>query len=103
VAVTRSEGGGVEVNSGSVTMTNNLRKRTVVASFEAGVEAAACSGAGDEAAALSRAGIEDGKWQWWHNGFLGDSRARERERERGQNFAKCDERERGPEILVRGT
>jgi hypothetical protein len=27
----------------------------------------------------------------------------ERERARGQKFAKCDERERGPEILVRGT
>jgi hypothetical protein len=29
--------------------------------------------------------------------FCNDSRAR------GQNFAKCGERERGPEILVRGT
>jgi hypothetical protein len=27
----------------------------------------------------------------------------ERERARGQNFAKCGERERGPKILVWGT
>jgi hypothetical protein len=101
VAVARSEGGGVEVDSGSVTMTSSLRKRTAVAHSGAEVEAAACSRAGDEATALSEVGIEDGSWWWWHSGFLGDSSARERER--GQNFAKCDERERGPEFLVRGT
>jgi hypothetical protein len=27
----------------------------------------------------------------------------EQERAQGQNFAKCGERERGPEILVQGT
>jgi hypothetical protein len=80
VAVARSEGGGVEVDSASVTMTSSLRKRTAVARSEAEVEAAACSRAGDEATALSGAGIEDGRWWWWHSGFLGDSRARERVR-----------------------
>jgi hypothetical protein len=50
-----SEGGGVEVNS--------LRKMTVVARSEAGVEAAACSGASDEVAACSEAGIVEDRWR----------------------------------------
>jgi hypothetical protein len=65
-----SEGGRVEVNSGSATMTKSLRKRTVVACSEAGVESVACSGARDEAVVMcSRAGIEDGKWRRWCSGF----------------------------------
>jgi hypothetical protein len=46
-----------------------LRKRTVAACSEAGVEAAACFGAGDEAAACSGARIEDGRWRRWRDGF----------------------------------
>jgi hypothetical protein len=48
---------------------DGLRKRTVVARSEAEVEVATYSRARDEAAACSRAGIEDGRWQRWHNGF----------------------------------
>jgi hypothetical protein len=48
MAGARFEGGGVEVDSGSVTMTKSLRKRTAAARSEAGVEAAACSEAGIE-------------------------------------------------------
>jgi hypothetical protein len=65
----RSKGGVVEVDSGSVTVTKSLRKRTVAARSEAGVKAAACSGAGDEAAACSGAGIEDGWWHRRHDNF----------------------------------
>jgi hypothetical protein len=60
----------------------------VVACSGAGDKAVTCSGAGNKAAACSKAGdkaatrfgarIEDGRWWWWRNGFLGDSRARER-------------------------
>jgi hypothetical protein len=53
MVVACSEGGGVEVDGGSVTMTKRLWKRTV---------AAVCSGAGDEAVACSGAGIEDSRW-----------------------------------------
>jgi hypothetical protein len=49
----RSEGGRVEVDDGSMTMTKSLRKRMTVARSEGGVEAAACSGGG----------IVDGRWQ----------------------------------------
>jgi hypothetical protein len=56
------EGCRVKVDSGSMTMTKSLRKRMAAARSEAGVEAAACSGARDKAAACSRAGIEDGRW-----------------------------------------
>jgi hypothetical protein len=62
MAAVHSEGGRVEVDSGSTTMTKSLRKRTVMACSEAGVEAVACSRARDEAVACSRAGIEDGRW-----------------------------------------
>jgi hypothetical protein len=54
-----SEGGGVEVDGGSVIMTVSLRKRTAMACSEAGIEVAVCSGAG----------IEDGKWRWQRGGF----------------------------------
>jgi hypothetical protein len=54
-----SEGGRVEVDSGNMTMTKSLRKRTTVARSEAGVEAAVCS----------EDGIEDGRWWWWRGGF----------------------------------
>jgi hypothetical protein len=64
-----SEGGGVEVDGGGVTMTRSLRKRTAVARSEVGVEAAVCSGAGDEATTCSGAGIENGRWQRRCNGF----------------------------------
>jgi hypothetical protein len=63
MAAARSEGGRVEVDSGSATMTKSLRKRMVMACSEAGVEAVACSEARDEAVACSRAGIEDGRWR----------------------------------------
>jgi hypothetical protein len=53
MAAACSEGGGVEVDSGNMTMTKRLRKRT----------AATCSGAGDEAAVCSGAEIKDGRWQ----------------------------------------
>jgi hypothetical protein len=68
MAVARFEGGRVEVDGGSVTMTKSLRKRTTTACSEAGVEAVACSRASDEAVACSRAGIEDGRWRR-HSGF----------------------------------
>jgi hypothetical protein len=58
MAAARSEGGRVEVDSGSVTMTKSLRKRT-----------AACFMARDEAAGCSGAGIEDGKWRRRCGGF----------------------------------
>jgi hypothetical protein len=51
--VTRSKGGGVEVDGGSMTMTKSSRKRTAVARSEAGVKATACS----------EASIEDDRWQ----------------------------------------
>jgi hypothetical protein len=69
MAVARSEGGGVEVDDGSVTMTKSLRKRAAVARSEAEVEAAACSRARDKAAACSRVRTKDGRWQWRHGGF----------------------------------
>jgi hypothetical protein len=52
----RSKGGGVKVDG--------LRKTTTVAHFEAGVEAAACSGARDEASVCSGTRIKDGRWRW---------------------------------------
>jgi hypothetical protein len=54
-----SEGGGVEVDGGSMIMTMSLRKRTAMARSEAGVEVVVCSGAG----------IEDGKWRQQRGGF----------------------------------
>jgi hypothetical protein len=67
-----SEGDGVEVDSGNVTMTKSFRKRTVVACSEAGVKVAACFGAevkvaacseaGVKVVACSGAGIEDDRW-----------------------------------------
>jgi hypothetical protein len=59
MAVARFEGGRVEVDSGSATMTKSLRKRTAAACSEAGVEAAACS----------EARIEDSRWRWRRGGF----------------------------------
>jgi hypothetical protein len=61
--VAHSEGGRVEVNGGSMTMTKSLRKRTAVAHFEAGVEATVCSGDRDEAVACSGARIEGDRWR----------------------------------------
>jgi hypothetical protein len=69
MAAARTEGGGVKVNSSSVTMTKSLRKRMVVAHSEAGVKAAMCSGAGDKVVACSRVEIMDGRWRQWHDGF----------------------------------
>jgi hypothetical protein len=63
MAATCSEGGGVEVDSGNMTMTKRLRKRTAATCSEARVEAAACSGAGDEAAVCSGAENKDSRWQ----------------------------------------
>jgi hypothetical protein len=63
------EGGGVEVDSSSATMTKNLRKRMVAACSEAGLEAMTCSRAGDEVVVHSRAGIEDGRWRRRRDGF----------------------------------
>jgi hypothetical protein len=63
MVVMHSEGGRVEVNGGSVTMTKSLKKRTTVAHFEAGVEATACPGARDEVVACSGAGIEGDRWR----------------------------------------
>jgi hypothetical protein len=51
----RSEGVRVEVDG--------LRKRTVAACSDAGVEATVCSGAGDKVVACSGAGIEDDRWR----------------------------------------
>jgi hypothetical protein len=59
MAVACSEGGKVEVDGGSVTMTKSLRKRIV----------AACCGDRDEAVACSRVGIMDGRWWRRHGGF----------------------------------
>jgi hypothetical protein len=66
----RLEDGRVEVDSGGLLqgmqcrgrwwqhdMTKSLRKRTVVARFEGGVEATACSRDGDEATTCSGAGM----------------------------------------------
>jgi hypothetical protein len=69
MAAVRSEGGGVEVDGGSAIMTKRLRKRMAVTRSKVEVEAAVCSGAGDEAAACSEAGIEDSRWQRWHDSF----------------------------------
>jgi hypothetical protein len=69
MAVAHSEGGGVEVDDGSVTMTKSLRKRTAVARSEAKVEAATCSRARDKAAACSRVRTKDARWQWRHDSF----------------------------------
>jgi hypothetical protein len=57
--VAHFEGGGVEVDGGSATMTKSLRMRTVVACSEAEVKAAACSGAR----------IENGWWRRWRGDF----------------------------------
>jgi hypothetical protein len=65
----RSEGGGVEVDGGSVTMTKSLTKRTAAARSEAGDKAAACSRDGDEASTCSRVGIEDDRWRQRRGGF----------------------------------
>jgi hypothetical protein len=65
----RSEGGGVEVNGGSVTMTKSLTKRMVAARSEAGDKEAACSRGGDEASTCSRVGIEDDRWRQRRGGF----------------------------------
>jgi hypothetical protein len=65
----RSEGDGVEVDGGSVTMTKSLRKRTAAARSEARVKAATCSGVGDEVAMCSGAEIEDNKWRRWSSSF----------------------------------
>jgi hypothetical protein len=59
MSVARSEGGRVEVDSGSTTITKSLRRRTVVACSEAEVEAVVCS----------RARIEDSRWWRWCGGF----------------------------------
>jgi hypothetical protein len=67
--VARSEGGGVEVDSGSATMSKSLRKRTAAAGSEARVKAATCSEAGDKATTCFRAGMEDGRWRQWRDGF----------------------------------
>jgi hypothetical protein len=95
------EVGGVEVNGGSTTMTKSLRMRMTTTRSEARVEAAVCSKADDDVVACSVAGIEDGRW---HGSGATVSRVTtERERARGLKFTKCDERKRGPKILVRGT
>jgi hypothetical protein len=62
------EGGRAEFNDGGVTMTKSLRKRTVVARSETGVDAATCSEAGDEVAAWSRARIGGDMWRRRHDG-----------------------------------
>jgi hypothetical protein len=67
--VVHSEGGGVKVDGGSVTMTKSLRKRMAVTRSEVGVKAVACSGAGDEVVVCSGVGIEDERWWRWHGGF----------------------------------
>jgi hypothetical protein len=69
MAAACSEGGGVEVDGGSVTRTKSLRKRMAVACSEARVESTVCSRARDEAAACSGARIEDGRWR--RRWFLG--------------------------------
>jgi hypothetical protein len=67
--IAHSEGGGVEVDGGGVTMTKRLRNRMTVARSEAWVEVAACYWVGDEAVACSEAGIEDNRWQQWCDNF----------------------------------
>jgi hypothetical protein len=67
--VVRSEGGGVEVDGGGVTMTKSLRKRMAAARSKARVNTAACSGARVEAAACSRVGIKDDGWRQWCGSF----------------------------------
>jgi hypothetical protein len=59
MAAAHSEGGGVEVDSDSATMTKSLRKSTAAAYSVAGAKVAACSGAG----------IEDSRWRWRHGSF----------------------------------
>jgi hypothetical protein len=61
--VVRSEGGGVEVDGGSVTMTKSLRKRMAAARSKARVNTAACFRARVEAVVCSRVGIKDGRWR----------------------------------------
>jgi hypothetical protein len=63
MAVTRSEGGRVEVDDGGATLSRGLRKRMVVAWSEAKVEVVACSEARDEPATCFGAGIKDGRWR----------------------------------------
>jgi hypothetical protein len=53
----RSEGGRVEVDDGSATMTKSLRKRMAVICSKVGVKAVACSIAEDEAAECFEARI----------------------------------------------
>jgi hypothetical protein len=61
IAVTRFEGAGVEVDG--------LRKRMAATRSQAGVEAAACSGASDEVAVCSGGRIEDDRWRRRCDGF----------------------------------
>jgi hypothetical protein len=68
-AAARFEGGGVEGDGDSTTMTKSLRKRIVAACSEARVEVAACSGVGDEVAPCSGAEIEDDMWRRRRGGF----------------------------------
>jgi hypothetical protein len=80
-----------------MTMTKSLRKRMAVACFDARVEAAACSGEGNEVAACSGSGSRTAGG----GGGVVDSRAIvERERARGQTFAKCGEGEREVKNLL---
>jgi hypothetical protein len=92
-------GGGVEVDGDSTTMTKSLRKRTTVAHSETGVKAVACSGAGDEAGHALGPGS---RMAGGSSGAAVSTVIAERERACGQEFVKCGERERGPEILVWG-
>jgi hypothetical protein len=80
--VAHSEGGEVEVNGDSATMTKSLRKRTTVARSEVGVEAAACSRDEDEVAVCSGAGIKDGRWRQRCGGWFLGRQQSERERVR---------------------
>jgi hypothetical protein len=63
------EGGRVEVDSGSATMTKSLRKWTVAACSKAEVEVVGCSRARDKPVACSGAGIKDSRWQWQCGNF----------------------------------
>jgi hypothetical protein len=77
---------------------------------EAGVEEAACSGAGDEAMVCSGAGdevvacfnvgIKDRRWRWWHNSFRATE---ERERARDKKLLSLARESARLEILVDGT
>jgi hypothetical protein len=67
--VARSEGGGVEVNGGSTTMTKSLMKRIAAACSEAEVEVVASSRVGDKKMACSNAEIKEDRWRQWHGGF----------------------------------